>query len=239
MHPRSLLRQLTRIPLERPCDTPWESMVGTEKVRRCPSCDRHVYSLSDMTEIEAELRLLNAGEAVPCVRYARNADGEVLHRPTPRRVYLSSPSARALVVASALGTSFAAEGQEKGKEPAQCVMLSGLAPLASESAPAAAAPAPAPAARSAAAPAPSPPPPPIPLAGAPPPPGQQIAYGTLAVHSKTPRDLEVQGLKLKAPLDVFRMTPGEFVLKIEGKKKRSIKFTIKLNEQTTIDLDKK
>jgi hypothetical protein len=77
------------------------------------------------------------------------------------------------------------------------------------------------------------------LAGAAPPPHERIAYGTLIVRSKTPRDLDVAGLKLKAPLDGFRMTPGQFVLKVEGKKKRSIKFSIKLDEPTTIDLDKK
>jgi hypothetical protein len=247
MHPRSLLRQLTRIPHEKPCDTLWESMLGTDKVRHCPSCERQVYSLSDMTELEAELRLLNAGEAVPCIRYARNADGEVAHlvaQAARPRGYLSSASARALVVASALGTGLTAQAQEKDKEPTQCVMLSGLenasppaaAPAAGAGAPA---PSPRPSASAPAAAPPSPPPPPIPLAGAPPPPRQQIAYGTLTVRSKTPRDLDVHGIKLKAPLDVFRMTPGEFVLKVEGKKPRTIKFTIKLNEPTTIDLDKK
>jgi hypothetical protein len=60
----------------------------------------------------------------------------------------------------------------------------------------------------------------------------------LTVRSKVPRDIEVQGIKMKAPLDVFRMTPGDFALKVQGKKK-PIKFTIKLEQQTTIDLDKK
>jgi hypothetical protein len=241
MHPRSLLRQLTRIPLEKPCDSSWESMVGTEKVRHCPSCDRDVYSLSDMTELEAELRLLNAADAVPCIRYARNLDGSVLHLAEPRRPYLSSPSARALVVASALGSGLVAgdavaQQKDKAAEPVQCVMLSGLEPAA-PAAPAAGAAAPAPAA-AAPAPAAAPPPPPIPLAGAAPPLREQVVYGMLTVKSKQPRDIDVQGLKLKAPLGVFRMTPGNFVLKVEGKKKRSIKFTIKLNQTTTIDLDK-
>jgi hypothetical protein len=234
MDPRSLLRQLTRVPLEKPCDTPWESMAGGEKVRHCAACDRDVYSLSEMTELEAELRLLNSGEAVPCVRYARDADGNVLHRPPPRRVLLSLPSARALVVASALGGS--ALAQEKDKEPVQCVMLN-----APEAVPGGAMAAPLAPAAGAAAPAPAAPAPPrpIPLAGAPPPPRQPIPYGTLTVRSKTPRDVEVQGIKLKAPLAEFRLTPGNFVLKVDGKKKRTVSFTIKLNQQTTIDLDKK
>jgi hypothetical protein len=229
MHPRSLLKQLTRIPLEDPCHTPWETMVGGDKVRRCPSCERDVYSLSDMTELEAELRLLNAADAVPCIRYARDAGGEVLHLPPPRRVLLASPSARALLVASALGTSALAAADEKAKEPVQCVMLN--EPEAQSPT--------APAGSSALAPAPAAQPPrPIPLAGAAPPPHQRIAYGMLTVRSKVPRDIEVQGIKMKAPLDVFRMTPGDFALKVQGKKK-PIKFTIKLEQQTTIDLDKK
>src|SRR6266540_2015442 len=111
MHPRSLLRQLTRVPLEKPCDSPWESMDGTDKVRHCRSCDRDVYSLSDMTELEAELRLLNAADAAPCIRYARGSDGEVMHLAPPppmRRPFLPSASARALVVASALGSGLMA-----------------------------------------------------------------------------------------------------------------------------------
>ena len=83
MHPRSLLRQLTRVPLAKPCDSSWESMVGSDKVRHCASCDRDVYSLSDMSALEAELRLLNAGDAVPCIRYARDRDGAVAHRAPP------------------------------------------------------------------------------------------------------------------------------------------------------------
>src|SRR5207302_4796316 len=134
-----------------------------------------------------------------------------------------------------------AQGKDKAAEPVQCVMLNALepAPAASASAPAKGAPAKgAPAAPAA---APAPPPPPIPLAGAPPPPQHQVAYGTLTIRSQVPRDLELQGIKLKAPLALFRMTPGDFVVEVRqpGKKKRSVKFTIKVNEQTTIDLDKR
>jgi hypothetical protein len=212
-------------------------MAGSDRVRHCSACDREVYSLSDMTELEAELRLLNASDAVPCIRYLRDRDGNVVHVGEPRRPYLSSPSARALMVASALGSGLVAgdaAAQQKAKakaaEPVQCVMLNEPAPASAPKAPASSTAAPA---ATAAAPAPSPEP--VPLAGAAPPPREQIAYGTLTVRSKQPREIEVQGIKLQAPLAVFRMTPGNFVLKVE---KRTIKFTIKLNQQTTIDLDK-
>jgi len=240
MHPRSLLRQLTRVPLAEPCDSSWESMAGSDKVRRCAACERDVYSLSDMTELEAELRLLNAGEAVPCLRYARDRDGLVVHRPPPlppRRLSAAGASARALVVASALVArdAVAQSKDAKTNEPAQCVMLNAPAPAA-----------PAPAAPGSAALAPAapttPPPEPIRLAGAPPPPEHRVVYGTLTVKSKEPRDLELQGIKLKAPLPQFRMTPGDFVVDVHepGKKKpRKVKFTITADQKTTIDLDKR
>lgn len=234
MHPRSLLRQLTRIPIAKPCDSPWESMIGSEKVRRCAACDRDVYSLSDMTELEAELRLLNAPDAVPCIRYARDRDGRVAHLapPLPPRFSVAAPSARAFVVASVLVAQDAlADGGDKPKPPVQCVMLDQPAP----SPPVSASP-------SASALAPSPPPEPPPrLAGAPPPPEHEVAFGTLAIRSKTPREVELQGIKLQAPLAAFRMTPGDFVVEVSQpgkKKKRKIKFTINVNQQTTVDLDK-
>jgi hypothetical protein len=239
MHPRSLLKQLTVTPLDKPCDSPWESMAGTDKVRRCVSCDRDVYSLSDMTELEAELRLLNSGEAVPCIRYARDRDGLVRHLappPPPRRFHAAGASARALVVASALVARDAlAEGKDKPNEPpAQCVMLSApeSVPGASAMAPAKGAPAPA---------APAKPPEPVPLAGAAPPPRHEIAFGTLTIRSKEPRELEIQGLKLQAPLALYRMTPGDFVAQVSDpgkKKKRKVKFSIKVDQLTTVDLDK-
>jgi hypothetical protein len=216
-------------------------MAGSDKVRHCTSCDRDVYSLSDMSELEAELRLLNAGDAVPCIRYARDRDGLVAHLvppPPPRRFHVAGTSARALVVASALVARDAvAQGKDNAAEPVQCVMLNALepSPAASASAPAKGAPA-------APAPAPAPPPPPVPLAGAPPPPQHQVAYGTLTIRSKVPRELELQGIKLQAPLALFRMTPGDFVVEVSQpgkKKKRKIKFTITVDQQTTLDLDKR
>jgi hypothetical protein len=246
MHPRSLLRQLTRSPLRKPCDSPWESMVGGDKVRHCTACDRDVYSLSDMSELEAELRLLNAGDAVPCIRYARDREGLVVHRvpSLPRRFYVAGNSARALVVASALvARDAAAQGKDKPAEPVQCVMLNALEPppAASAMAPARGAPS-APTPAPAPAPATAPPPPPVPLAGAPPPPQHRIAYGTLTIRSKVPREIELQGIKLQAPLALFRMTPGNFVVEVTDpgkKKKRTLKFTIAVDQKTTLDLDKR
>lgn len=245
MHPRSLLRQLTRAPHDKPCDSPWESMVGSAKVRRCAACERDVYSLSDMTELEAELRLLNAADALPCIRYARDRDGSVIHLappPPPRRLSAAGASARALVVASTLVAQDAlAQNKNKPNEPVQCVMLNEPAPAPAPAA--SATPGLAPAKGAPVAPAKTAPPEePIRLAGAPPPIEHRVVYGTLSIRSKEPRDLEIQGIKLQAPLPQFRMTPGDFTVEVTEpgkKKKRKIKFTITAEKQTTIDLDKR
>src|SRR5687767_16021977 len=100
--PRSLLGQLTDRPLRKTCDAEWDRMEGTDKVRRCLACQRDVFWISAMTPAEAELRLLNAGDAVPCIRYARDAAGTVVHAPAESSPYQPYRSLRSLVVASAL-----------------------------------------------------------------------------------------------------------------------------------------
>jgi hypothetical protein len=57
-----------------------------------------------------------------------------------------------------------------------------------------------------------------------------------------PREIELQGIKLQAPLALFRMTPGNFVVEVTDpgkKKKRTLKFTIAVDQKTTLDLDKR
>jgi len=206
-------------------------------VRHCAACDRQVFSLSDMTEIEAELRLLNSGDEHPCIRYARDEHGAVVHRAAyvpPRSPYQPG---RAMVMASALSAGLLAHRAEaKDKPPpTQCVMIA--EPDAPRPAPSP--PSPAPSNRPAAAPAPAPaPPPPQPTAGVPPPRQDPVAVGTLTVLSKTPRDITVHGLVLKAPLTAFRMTPGNFTIEVAGDKRRTLRIIIKVNQLTTVDLDK-
>lgn len=74
-----------------------------------------------------------------------------------------------------------------------------------------------------------------------------VAWGLLTIKSKVPRQVNVHGLSLTAPVTAFRMTPGDFVLEVtetaanapKSKKPRSIKVTIKRDQTTTIDLDKR
>jgi hypothetical protein len=68
---------------------------------------------------------------------------------------------------------------------------------------------------------------------------QPVAAGTLTVASKVPRELKVDGVTLKAPLAEFRMTPGKFTAEVTGpgKKRKIVKFTIKADQVTKLDLD--
>jgi hypothetical protein len=60
-----------------PCNVSWDLMLGDDRVRFCPSCQKNVYDLSAMHREEAE-RLIAEHEGAPCVRFYRRADGTVL-----------------------------------------------------------------------------------------------------------------------------------------------------------------
>ena len=79
------------------------------------------------------------------------------------------------------------------------------------------------------------------LAGAPPLPREQAPFGTLILKSKIARDVTIASIALKAPLPSYFLTPGTFVIEVrEPKRKpRKVRFTIRRNQTTTIDLDKR
>jgi hypothetical protein len=242
MNQRSMLRQLTARPLDRPCDEPWERMVGDDRVRRCDSCAREVFFLSAMSPREAELRLLNAGDRTPCIRYARRADGCVVHVAEPRA--LSIPS-RSLAAAAALGATLSAAAAQAAepKAPAQCVAYPQPAAQRSAAPPPPAA-QPNAGASAAAPPTPSPAPsepPPIPLGGAPPPIQRQPDYGTLVLKSKISRQVTIIGIQLSAPLLSYLLTPGAFTMDVRepNGRTRAVRFKIRKDKQTVVDLDRR
>ncbi len=237
--PDSMLRQLTSDPIQKPCDADWEEMRGDDKVRRCDACDRDVYAISKMTELEAELRLLNSSDALPCIRYARDADGSVIHvAELVRSTYAANrpgASARAFVVASALGTALVTHDADAKPpavapaEPTQCVPYEQPAPPASPPVAQAAAPV-APVPRE-----------PVMLGGAPPPMRVDPVFGTLDLVSKVQRTFTVGSVVIAAPHSGFRMTVGNFVAEVTdpGKKPRKVKFKIEAGKSTKLDLDKR
>src|SRR5262245_38291889 len=75
------LKAWKRLPLvaprvESPCDVPWASMQGDDKVRLCGQCAKYVYNLTAMTRAEADALLTR--EPRLCVRYFERPDGTVL-----------------------------------------------------------------------------------------------------------------------------------------------------------------
>lgn len=92
---------LKRLRIVRGCDVPWESMVGSARVRHCGACDREVYDLTAMDPDEVEDFVRARRENLPCVRMYARPDGRYQDGPcAPAKRRLLR---RALVLASALG----------------------------------------------------------------------------------------------------------------------------------------
>ncbi|HWO03111.1 MAG TPA: carboxypeptidase-like regulatory domain-containing protein, partial [Blastocatellia bacterium] len=69
---------LDRIEIPKPCFADWERMVGSQNIRFCTECNKHVYNLSGMTRGEAEALVASAPKGRLCARLTRGADGTTL-----------------------------------------------------------------------------------------------------------------------------------------------------------------
>jgi hypothetical protein len=107
-----------------PCTADWETMNGTDQVRRCGQCELNVYHLSNMTRAEAET-LVHEHEGRICVRFYRRADGTVLTRDCPlglqairRQLARLLAGVAAMIAFLAAGTIFCLGGSLwKAKSP--------------------------------------------------------------------------------------------------------------------------
>lgn len=68
---------LEDIEIQSPCEVPWDSLRGNDRVRACGKCRENVYNISAMTRVEA-LHLIRATEGRVCVRIHRRPDGTVV-----------------------------------------------------------------------------------------------------------------------------------------------------------------
>lgn len=59
------------------CAVPWESMQGGERVRRCSTCNRHVFNLSAMPREEAEA-FVDRTEGRECLAFWKRPDGTIV-----------------------------------------------------------------------------------------------------------------------------------------------------------------
>jgi hypothetical protein len=73
---------LDTIRIASPCETAWDDMAGTERMRFCHLCQKTVYNLSAMTRDQAE-KLIRQMEGRTCVRLYRRRDGTVLTSDCP------------------------------------------------------------------------------------------------------------------------------------------------------------
>jgi hypothetical protein len=60
-----------------PCTANWDSMVGDDRARHCPQCQRDVFNFSEMSAAEVE-RIVLEREGRLCARFYRRADGKML-----------------------------------------------------------------------------------------------------------------------------------------------------------------
>lgn len=123
------LRVLRSPPIALPCDVPWDTMQGDERVRYCGRCSKNVYNLSAMTRNEAA-ELIDR-EAAPCVRYYQRPDGTVLTTDCPvgarkrRRRRISSGAAAGVLAACAVAATV--EGMSTSEEPYRVMSVDQLA----------------------------------------------------------------------------------------------------------------
>lgn len=65
-----------------PCNESWDGMIGDERTRFCPKCQKNVHNVSEMTRDEAETFLESVAGAA-CVRMYQRTDGTVLTADCP------------------------------------------------------------------------------------------------------------------------------------------------------------
>lgn len=75
-------KRLEDIRVASPCPTSWEEMLGDERVRFCNICSKHVYNLSAMSKVEAEL-LINRSQEGLCARIYIRKDRTVMTSDCP------------------------------------------------------------------------------------------------------------------------------------------------------------
>lgn len=79
---RAHLPLLQAVAIASPCKESWASMKGSDRVRFCGRCEKHVFDLSEMTAVEAE-SVLTAHGVAACVRFYRRTDGTVMTSDCP------------------------------------------------------------------------------------------------------------------------------------------------------------
>jgi hypothetical protein len=88
------------LPIARPCTESFAAMPGDDKTRFCDKCQKHVHDLSARTEEEARALFREARGERTCVRFAKDASGNVLFRAAALAAAVSVTSCSAAAPAS-------------------------------------------------------------------------------------------------------------------------------------------
>jgi hypothetical protein len=114
-------RRLELVEIASPCEVPWISMRGDERVRFCGTCKKNVYNVAGMSRDEAEALI---GESTQlCLRLMKRADGTVITSDcAPARAQALRKAARrglyfAVAMAGAIGGLLGTAGWALSGEP--------------------------------------------------------------------------------------------------------------------------
>jgi hypothetical protein len=119
---RRSLPLLQRLYVASPCNVPWESMSGDDRVRHCASCDKDVFDLSALTREQAEALLIEKNGKL-CAQFYRRADGTILtadcevgvaKKKKARRKAAVVAGAFAAAAAGAIAGAFALRDEQRG-----------------------------------------------------------------------------------------------------------------------------
>ena len=77
------LRLLDVIDIPEPCQVPWDTMSGDERIRYCGMCKKNVYNISEMSTSEAE-NFLQENLGSVCFGFTRRADGTITTDTCPK-----------------------------------------------------------------------------------------------------------------------------------------------------------
>ncbi len=103
---------LSNVSIASPCNVPWDSMKGDNRVRFCDECHLRVYNLSDMKAVDAA-DLVQRSEGRLCIKFYQRADGTMLTTDCPKGIrpkirWAASRIAAAIMVI--FGISLSASG---------------------------------------------------------------------------------------------------------------------------------
>ena len=70
-------RLIDSVRIAEPCNVPFSSMSGDERIRHCAACKKNVYNISAMSEGEAESLLRSSNDGL-CLNIYRRTDGTII-----------------------------------------------------------------------------------------------------------------------------------------------------------------